>query len=204
MFVNEREFKKPESRQWAMGVDTRPSSAIVDTKGKVLVRPQTGGMISPMRYEIKPGTVLYRFAAKSTPLNKAITGGWWVEQREFARLESFAQAKGVHVAMASRVLCAVPPEWSDMGLLLKVKVKEPLLAFRGLGNNVVVPKNDGLGDVKMKVDNNNSARRLHQLFVPGLAEFAAKTPHQVMPGALSLENHWKLDTNETRRGWLYV
>ncbi|MBU3056566.1 hypothetical protein [Pseudomonas indica] len=204
MFANDREFHRPTSRLWAMGVDTRAESAVTDTRGNVLLHAQTGGMISPQRYELPRNTQLYRFASGSAPIPRAITGGWWVAEPEFEKLTRFAQVHDLHVAMAARYLCCVPPEWSDMGLLMRVRVEKPLLAYRGLGNSVVVPKSDGLGHVRMEPNNDIAARRLHQLFIPGLQEYAAKTPEQVVPGALALERYWKLESADTQRGWFYL
>ncbi|MBB3060261.1 hypothetical protein [Microbulbifer rhizosphaerae] len=204
MFVNSEEFNEPTSRQWAMGADTRPKNALVDGRGRVLAYSQTGGMISPARHELHRGTILYRFASGSAELSKAVTGGWWVAKAEFEQLTRFAQAHGVHVAMAARHLCCVPPEWSDMGLLMRVQVQDPLLAYRGLGNRVVVPKDDGYGAVRMEPHNNLASRRLHQLFIPGLQERADRTPERVLPGALLVERTWKLDSADTNRGWIYV
>lgn len=204
MFANSEEFNKPSSRQRALGMDTRPSNALVDDRGNVLAFSQTGGMISPRRYELHVGTVLYRFASSRARESEAITGGWWVAQAEFEKMTRFAEVHGVHVAMAARHLCCVPPEWSDMGLLLRARVQESLLAYRGLGNDVVVPKEDGLGLVRMTAHNEADARRLHQLFIPGLYGRAKQTPQQVMPGAMALERSWKLSTADTCRGWLYV
>ena len=204
MFANNTKFNHSNSRRQAMGADTRVSNAITNLNGEPLIYAQTGGMISPARHELPEGTLLYRFANGSIPVPRAVVGGWWVEKREFEKLSHFAQAQNIHVAMAARVLCAVPPEWSDMGLLMRARVRKPLLAYRGLGNNVVVPKSDGLGDVRMKVNNNNTARRLHQLYIPGLQEQASRTQDHVLPGAILVEETWKLDKSATNRGWLYV
>ena len=105
--------------------------------------------------------------------------------------------------MAARVLCCVPPEWSDMGLLIRAKVDKPLLAFRGLGNSVSVEHPDGLANVNMQAHNNIAARRLHQLFVPGLEQHAIKTPAQAIPGALGLERIWKISKEQAIGGWIF-
>ncbi len=203
MFVNSREFDHPNSRQQAMGVDTR-RAALYSAGGQALAHPQTGGMISPSRHELHTNDVLYRFASSESTLGRAVTGGWWVAREEFQQLSSFAQHNNLHIAMAARLLCCVPPEWSDMGLLLRAVVNQPLLAYRGLGNDVRVDHPDGLGAVHMQAHNHIASRRLYQLFIPGLVQYADKTPNQVLPGALTLEQEWRLDTEQARRGWLYI
>ncbi len=202
MFVNQSAFNDPRSRKQAMGVDTRVA-ALVDAYGRVVAHPQTGGMISPSRHELHEGAMLYRFASSGVPLDRAVTGGWWVAADEFRKMCNFAQQHNVHVAMASRLLCCVPPEWSDMGLMVRARVNSPLLAYRGLGNNVSIEHQDG-GRVRMQAHNDIAARRLHQLFIPGLVEYAGKTQSQIIPGALTLERHWAISKSQANGGWLYV
>lgn len=204
MFANQTAFNNPLSRMQAMGKNTRPTAAFVDTRGKPLIYPQTGGMINPQREEIREGAVLYRFAAGSAKLTDAVTGGWWVHKKEFDQIFSYAQQKGVAVPMAARMLCCVPPEWSDMGTLIRATVREPLLAYKGLGNHVVQPVADGLGSVKMTANNHIAALRLYQLFIPGLSDVAQKTADRVLPGALLVERQWTFSKEDANRGWLYV
>lgn len=202
MYANSTSFNN-SARQQAMGVDTRKAS-LVDQYGNTLAHPQTGGMISPQQHKLNSGSVIWRFASSQVDARQAILGGWWLETAEFEKLCSFAQQKNVHVAMAARVLCCVPPEWSDMGMLMRARVEQPLLAYKGLGNNVSVQHPDGLANVNMQTHNHIAARRLHQLFVPGLYEIAANTPKQTIPGALSLERTWKITKEQANGGWLYL
>ena len=203
MFVNSAEFTKTNARQQAMGIDTR-KALLIDQFGKTLLHPKTGGMISPQEHQLKTGSIIWRFANDHLDPQRAILGGWWVETSEFQKLCSFAQQKNVHVAMAARILCCVPPEWSEMGLLIRARVDKPLLAYRGLGNNVSTEHPDGLATVNMQAHNHIAARRLHQLFIPGLAQNASKTPAQVIPGALGLERTWKITKEQANGGWIYI
>lgn len=202
MFVNKSAFNDHNARQQAMGVDTR-SAALVDVQGKTTVHPQTGGMIAPVRHELFSKTILFRFADGYTSLERAVTGGWWLGSREFDRICNFAKYHDIHPAMAVRMLCCVPPEWSDMGLLVRARVDRPLLAYRGLGNDVSTQHDDG-GWVRMKASNDFAERRLHQLFIPGLVEYAKKTPEQVIPGALTLERVWPITEKQANGGWIYL
>tara|TARA_R110002167_G_scaffold209376_2_gene413296 strand:+ start:271 stop:894 length:624 start_codon:yes stop_codon:yes gene_type:complete len=203
MFVNSEAFTKTGSRQQAMGIDSR-KALLTDQYGNAIAYPKTGGMISPQEHQLKSGTVIWRFASGHLDAQQAILGGWWVETGEFQKLCSFAQQKNIHVAMAARVLCCVPPEWSDMGLLMRARVEKPLLAYRGLGNSVSVDHPDGLAKVNMQPHNNIAARRLHQLFVPGLEKSANQTTDQVIPGALALERTWKISKEQANGGWIYI
>ena len=193
MFVNEAAFRDPNAKQQAMGVDTR-KAALVDINGKAIIHPQTGGMIAPVRHELLSKTILFRFANGNTSLERAVIGGWWLGSREFDRICNFARYHDIHPAMAVRVLCCVPPEWSDMGLLVRTRVDRSLLAYRGLGNHVSIKHRDG-GRVQMKAYNNVAERRLHQLFIPGLVDYA---------DALKLERVWRITEEQANRGWIYL
>ena len=85
-----------------------------------------------------------------------------------------------------------------MGRLVKVRTAGPLLAWRGLGNSVVVAKSDGLGAVVLPEQNEIASRRVHQLFIPGMN----------LPGAarraFSIEADWVLDPQDAKRGWIYL
>jgi len=202
MFVNETAFRKPQARLQALGQDTRVA-ALVNLQGQTLAHPQTGGMISPTRHTINSGTILYRFASGRNTMEEAVAGGWWIGEKEFDKICGFARHHDVHAAMGARMLCCVPPEWSNMGLLVKVRVNSPILAFRGLGNNVSVKHEDG-GKVNMKANNQIPARRLHQLYIPGLVEYAGRTPEQVLPGAMSHVGHWRISERQANAGWIYI
>jgi hypothetical protein len=103
---------------------------------------------------------------------------------------------GLSIGLAVRILCLVPPEWSDLGLLIRARVMRPLLAYRGLGNNVIIQKSDRLGNVAFPHQNEIAARRLHQLYIPGLAAGADR--------ALSIEQDWRFDPQSAMQGWLYL
>jgi hypothetical protein len=81
-------------------------------------------------------------------------------------------------------------------LLVRARVFRPLLAWRGLANSVTLPTE--LGET-MHLPNWNdiAGRRLHQLFVPGLADLPRGD-------ALQLEQAYPLDAEDSLRGFLYV
>jgi hypothetical protein len=197
-FVNQAAFNDPRSYQMAMGVDLRTSRAITDPRGRVLVYAQTGGMMNPARYELQPGAIVFRFGNASARAEGVAKGGWWIEKPEFEKLLAFAQVWDIAIGMAMRALCLVPPEWSEATLLVRARVTEPLLAWRGLANSVVTPAATGGPMVRMPHQNENSERRLHQLFVPGLAALP-----QIMPG-LHIEQEYPLDARESIRGFIYT
>lgn len=195
-FANIADFERPASRLMAMGHDLRQQKAIVDVKGNVLAYAQTGGILNPSRHVLSAGDIIFRFGGAGAPVQKVATGSWWIERSQFEKLIAFSNTHGVAVPVATRLLALVPPEWSDMGLLVRARVRRALLAWRGLGNSVVVPKKDGLGNVNLPHANEIGARRLLQLFVPGLST----------PGidALTIEGSWTFTPGQARDGWLYL
>ena len=181
----------------AIGTDLSPARAIVDAHGNVLAHARTGGMIDPKRHTLKAGSTIYRFGGSRAPREIA-KGGWWIEKREFQLLVNFAISNDIYVGLAMRVLCLVPPEWSDATLLIRARVVQDLLAWRGLGNSVVTPMKGGKGLVNLPHQNEISARRVHQLYVPGLADLAGLEP------AVSIEDVRHLDPSESTVGFLYL
>ena len=198
IFANGDAFDVPSSRMQAMGADLSASKAIVDHHGNVLAYARTGGMINPQRCEVASGTTLYRFGGGSRSPEEVAKGAWWLERREFEQLLNFANSHSIFIGLAMRFLCLVPPEWSDARLLVRARVRRGLLAWRGLANSVVTPMSNGRGMVRMPHQNDISARRLHQLFIPGLGGVAPLDP------AISVEQVFQLDPAEGARGFLYL
>lgn len=195
-FANLSHFEDHSSRLMATGTDLRASKAIVDPKGAVLAYAKTGGMISPERFELGEGEIIYRFGSADAEPSRIAKGGWWIQRTQFEKLFAFAQVHDLNIGMAARLLCLVPPEWSDLGTLIRARLRRPLLAWRGLGDSVVVKKTDGLGPVKLPHQNEIAARRVYQLFIPGLAELGDR--------ALQVTQDWKIDKAAAKQGWLYL
>jgi hypothetical protein len=198
MFANEAEFDRPASRAAATGINLSPALAIVDPQGRVLAQARTGGMIDPQRYTLWNGTRLFRFGRSKQLPQEVACGNWWLEAREFERLVSFANAHGIYLGLAMRLLCLVPPEWSDATQLVRARAARNLLAWRGLANTVVTPIAGGLGTLRLPHPNEISERRLHQLYIPGLAEQSPIEP------AIAVERAFALDPKTSVEGFLYL
>lgn len=196
-FANAAAFDAPASRMQALGIDFSPARAIVDGHGRVVAHAMTGGMMSPARHALLPGATIYRFGGRRAPADVA-KGAWWLEKLEFEQVVNFANAHRIFVGLAMRLLCLVPPEWSDASILVRARVAQPLLAWRGLANTVVTPAKDGGAAVRMPHQNEIAARRVHQLCIPGLNERASVVP------PISVEHVFHLDAAESARGFLYV
>lgn len=197
-FVNGAAFDEPRSRMLALGANLSAAKAIVDRHGNVLAHARTGGMMNPQRFELHPQTTIYRFGSAGRSAQEVAKGGWWIERREFEQLINFANTHGIFIGLAMRLLCLVPPEWSDASLLIRARVARSLVSWRGLANSVVAPAKSGSGFVRMPHQNEISARRVHQLFIPGLNDLNSLEP------AISVEQVFHLDPGEGARGFLYL
>jgi hypothetical protein len=197
-FANQAAFDQPASRAVAMGVNLSAARAIVDAQGRVVAHARTGGMISPQRHLLTAGTRLYRFGSGGRTPHDVARGGWWLQAAEFERLVSFANQHGIYVGLAMRLLCLVPPEWSDATQLLRVHTRRGLLAWRGLADSVVTPIAGGLGTLRLPHPNEISERRLHQLYIPGLTEQSPIEP------VMAIERVFALDPKTSVEGFLYL
>ncbi|SDD65814.1 hypothetical protein SAMN05421538_102149 [Paracoccus isoporae] len=197
-FPNQSFFDDPQSVQRAQGIDLRASTAITDAQGRVLFRAQTGGMISPQRREIAAGTKLFRFGKQAAGIAGVAAGSWWIERQALDQIIRFGEVWGLSVGMALRTLCLVPPEWSDTSLLIRVATTRNLLAWSGLANSVVIPAGDGGPDVRMPHQNDLAARRVTQLFIPGMTKAGS------VQNWLRLEQSYPLDKQASRQGFLYL
>lgn len=196
-FPNQSHFDDPDNFRRAQGADVRPKSAITDSKGNVLAYVQTGGIMMPQRHELGAGTHVFRFGNIADGARGVAAGSWWIDRAGLDKIIRFGQVWDLSVGMAMRMLCLVPPEWSDATLLVRARLSRPLLAWRGIGNSVVTSANDNGPQVRMPHQNDIAARQLHQLFIPGLYGDAA------VQAALQIEQSYPLDKAEGVRGWLY-
>jgi len=129
----------------------------------------------------------------------------WLEKKSFEKLLSFADYHEISVGMATRILCMVPPEWSDLSVLVRAATRRPLLAYSGLGNSVVVPMKDGLGPVKLPHQNDIAARRVQQLYIPGLAvRDLTSGATTLRTDLIQIERDWAMDVKAANSGFLYL
>ena len=124
--LNEADFADPTSLLAAMGHSTRPEEQIwLDPSGRTSLAPRTGGMIQPVRYDIKEGSVLYRFGSQLGTPAQTMSGGWWIERRELDQLIRFGEINDRTLGYAVRLLCCVPPEWGTALNLLVAEGRTP-------------------------------------------------------------------------------
>jgi hypothetical protein len=200
-FLNQAAFDEQKSYELATGQNPDARTAFADASGNILFRAQTGGMISPERAVIEEGSTLHRFADSHKDAQGTMAGGWWIARHEFDRILRFAQINELTDPMAARILLGVPPEWGDMGIMVRVRVRGPVLAWRGLANTVIVPHRDGGPKVQMLHQNANAERRINQLFIPGMV---GAEDQSLAREAFQFEGEWRFSKAEAMRGWLYV
>jgi hypothetical protein len=193
--VNEQDFADPISRRLAIGETPGLAQIWLDPKGSETYTIATGGIVDPVRYEIKPGTPLYRFASYSDGAEEAMRGSWWIERQQLDHLIRYSEVNGKTLGYAVRLLCCVPPEWGvALNFLIRVKARRLLAAWRGLANTAVATFNPSKGTspigrstTVITARNDNAALRVPQLFVPGTRRDGAS-------GALfSFEGQWQTE-----------
>lgn len=199
VFRNQNWFDD-DSYKAAQGYGPDKPKAFIGGYGGTALRPRSGGILSPKRVEIPVGPKLFRFGRRAAGWKGVAAGRWWLDRPALDHLLGFSSHEKVSLIMAARMLCLVPPEWSDLSLLVRARVDEPLLAWGGAANSVVLPPIDVGGprvSARMADANDFPARRLYQLFIPGLDN------PQVQP-ALAVEEEFPLHPVAGERGLLLV
>ena len=100
-------------------------------------------------------------------LGSAVGGAWWLEEEEFGHVRDFATASGITISEAVSTLCVIPPEWSDIDVLITARLTAPLLAYRGLPNPVDM-RGAGGKHRHMAIGRDHEGRQVRQLYIPGL------------------------------------
>ena len=140
----------------------RGRAEIVDPHGRVIDRVSTGGVISPTRHEIAPATSCSASAGPACQRRRSrwAPGGWKASFEEGA---VFRDDTRYLPSAWRRAYCAwCRPNWSNLGTLIRATARRPLLAYRGLGNSVVVPKGRRFRRCRLPHQNEIAARRVHQ------------------------------------------
>ena len=194
-FINQKWFDMPESRLLASGADLRSSrSEIVSPSGEVLARITNGGITAPRRVELSVATRIVRLAGGGLPQDAA-SGCWWLEWSQYKRVEVFADARGMSMPMAMRVLACVPLEWNEMTMVVQARLKLPLLAYAG-ASAPVVQKNPKFGVNELISGLDDVGARIEQLYIPGM------TSPDLRHDAVMVEGYGHLPANLSRNGYI--
>lgn len=174
--VNEQDFENPGSRRLALGQSLSDKDQLwLDPSGSQAVSLGNGGMIDPVRHEVEPGTLLYRFASVTDTVEGAMRGGWWLERRELNQLIQYARINDRTLGYAVRLLCCVPPEWgSALNFLVGARAATLIAAWGGLANSAAATyavkpgmSAAAAGTTRIASRNDVAALRVPQLFIPG-------------------------------------
>lgn len=157
-YLNERWFGANDSYLEASGFSL---GASIRARYDGSVPTSNGGIQHPLRTVLPAGATLMRFDGSSRP-SVARNGKWWLTWAQYLLVQSFAKAQGLSEPAAVAELCYVPEEWNDMHVVIRVRLKQPLLAYTGvgaaaLGNHRAYP-----------VRGDATGRQIVQAYIPGL------------------------------------
>lgn len=162
-FANQHWFDRPDALLEARGAARTGPIAAADGS---LDWNNNGGILAPVRAELDAGTRLVRFGRILPWLS--IAGGWWLEWSAYRRVEAFADRYRLPVQVALRLLCCIPPEWSELNVVIEARTIAALLAYRGPGAPVRVT-NKASGQMSFMAATADAAGEMvPQLFIPGM------------------------------------
>ena len=181
MAANDTYFNDPRSRNFALGLQTKPKDLIwLDPKGNQKHAIQNGGIIDPRKYVIDPSTRIYSFTSVTSEIVDMLGRDWWVDRKALDQIIRFASVNKISIGYAVRLLCCVPIEWGNkLNFLIPARTKVALAAWRGLANSaagsadLVSPTGRVIGRVGSETPARNdiAAWRCLQLHIPGLGGF---------------------------------
>jgi hypothetical protein len=194
-FINQAWFDKPEARLEASGANLRsPRSAIMSPSGDVLAYITNGGIINPRRTVLAAGTCMVRLGGSGLP-HIAIAGNWWLDWQQYKLVERFADKRGLPMPVAMRLLACVPPEWNEMTVLLKTRLKVPVLAYTG-NSAPVIDRDRRTGTSTYLSGIDDAGGLIEQLYIPGMVS------PDMRHDCLMLEGYGHLPQELSMRGYI--
>jgi hypothetical protein len=105
--------------------------------------------ISPRKYSIPTGRILYRFIDLTKgPSSKGADGPWWFEYEHYRTIEAFAERHGYSLGYAARLFAAILYEWSEVNAVVRAEViNGPLFCWKGEGKQVSADSYDASGNL---------------------------------------------------------
>lgn len=163
----------------AMGFQSA-STADLSVAADAADEARNGGMINPRLHRIDAGSTLFRFARDE---QGAVSGGWWLDQQNMAKVERWAGDRQLKLPIAIRILCSVPTEWS--GLLVQVRAVTAVALAAYLGPGGAARNRHG---TERYFGNDAIGYLVEQLYVPGLASVAGAMASSATVGRFSVED----------------
>ena len=176
-YLNERWFTTNDTLAEARGHSL--GARIRARHGGPASRPN-GGIHHPARTVLAVQTALVRFDGSSRPA-VARNGKWWLTMPQFKLVKAFAAQERTTIADAVAALCYVPEEWNNMQVMIQAVLKQPLLAYTGVGRAAH-------GEARhYPVRADATGHQIIQAFIPGLHDTnvhdaIAITAAQFQPG----------------------
>lgn len=200
--ANRADYLDSDHRRLAEGHDLSGRSDIwLDPYGDETLPVTNGGMIGPSQHTIREDTNLFRYGTSDAPDTVNLTSGWWLERRELDTILGAARYHQTSEGIVVRIMCCVPPEWgSKLDVVIAVRTRTELLAYRGLANSASARNKDGGPPTVIQARNETSDMRLHQLYIPGLRDPRSNTPTGRHDAFLSLIGKWPVEG----RNWIHV
>ncbi len=128
------------------------------------------GISSPLKVKLPAGHFYFRFVneAHSSKANQYVAGPWWFEFEQFHKIERFAKQHGYSLGYSARLHAAILYDWSEIKGLIRARLSNPLLAWRGPGKQIRSKVRDPRDQKKMTPM--QSVHQVYQLYIPGLSE----------------------------------
>lgn len=190
--ANRSDYHNSDHRLLAEGYDLSGRSDLwLDAHGTETLPLSNGGMINPSQHTLPAGTDLYRYGSAAAPDSVNLTSGWWLERRELDTILGAAREHQTSEGLVVRLLCCVPPEWgSTLDVVIGVRTRHELLAYRGLANSASAKAGPGARPTVIAARNAISSQRVHQLYIPGLRDPRTNAPTGRHTDFFSLRGKW--------------
>ena len=156
--ANAEAFAQPHWRVIAAGFDTERWFHDNQAVG-------TGGIANPHPTRLPAGQYYYRFGSSRSAREAQLGGGWWLDFENFSHIRHFATENGYRLRDAARLMLALPYAWTQVDLLLRALLKQPLRAYTGLGKPAQAPEGGADRGTRWIPTQHVAVR---QLYIPGL------------------------------------
>lgn len=167
---------KSEAEGYQMHLDgflkiVRDRNANLSERNPAGIFVRNGGLVAMRRVELAEDNMLYRFAAKkymsedADTLLPLLNSPWWLEEDRMVLLLARAREANVQLSEMARRQLALPTDWSDCDIIVRVRPKSGvvLAAHAGPGRTTI-----GMSGEARIIAREAPHLFMDQLYVPGL------------------------------------
>jgi len=122
--------------------------------------PGVGGMMNVTPVKLLTHMKIYRFASAGKSDDDVYSSPWWFGVSAYEALEAWATHEKRTLRDEARLRLAVPPEWSNMDVLLCATIRQPLSAWSGTPRTARTKKGQRYGPAW------TPDRSMTQLYIP--------------------------------------